>query len=201
MGEVYRPPVRWKHPRVSAGSHVFVLGWKGIRLQNIGIFHEPNPFTALSAWLPSNRWLALPADDDSGAGRHSPGFTRHSRACERPRAVRVPHAIPEMPGHTKPQPILLFVKTSVCPRRVPLYFWPGRNLHFLHMFISAIYNAVALYLDEYPMHSEERKKVRADEFKTSFEICCYRQNYRLYRKKQIELNLYLKTTRMNVVMK
>lgn len=41
----------------------------------IDIFHEPNPFTALSAWLPSNRWLALLADDDSEPGGILPLYT------------------------------------------------------------------------------------------------------------------------------
>lgn len=103
-------------------------------------------------------------------------------------SVRVPRAIPEMPDHTKP---LLFAKTSVCPHRMPLYFWIGRNLHAIKFALftyvySVIYNAVTLYIS---MHIQCILKVRADKFKTSFEICCYTQNYRLYKMKQIELNL------------
>lgn len=88
--------------------------------RGIGIYHEPNPFTALSAWLPSNRWLALPADDDSSRAALSRLYT--SLPCVWTAAsVRVPHdSWGARPHETA---ILLFAKTSVCRPRVVLYSW------------------------------------------------------------------------------
>lgn len=159
--------IPYENVRVTAGRRVLVFDWKGIwprdrHISRAESVHRAFCLAALEQMigLAGWRWLRR-------AGRHSPGFARHSRACERPRERACPAWFPRCPTTRNYADTALRENVSLSTLRGVVLLQEKFTRDKKFALFTYIYPELRkiITLDAYLMYSEEWKKVRDDKLK------------------------------------